>query len=59
MNNRKLNIEFGQNKTLHKMSVIKTIQSELYIQLKGIFILARITNIYSDKMSIAFANIRV
>lgn len=59
MNNRKLNIEFGQNKTPRKMSVLKTIQSELYIQLKGIFILARITNIYSDKMSIAFANIRV
>ena len=41
------------------MSVLKSIQSELYIQLKGIFILARITNIYGDKMSIAFANIRV
>ena len=59
MNNRKFNIETSQHKSANKMSVIKTIQSELYIQLKEIFILARITNIYSDKMSIAFANIRV
>lgn len=59
MNNRKLNIESSHYKAPQKMSLIKTIQSELYIHLKGIFILARITNIYSDKMSIAFANIRV
>nr|WP_297306316.1 hypothetical protein [uncultured Flavobacterium sp.] len=59
MNHRKLNIENRPFKTPQKMSVLKTIQQELYIHLKGIFILARITNIYSDKMSIAFANIRV
>lgn len=34
-------------------------QSEIFTQLKGIYFLARITNIYSEKMSIAFANIRV
>lgn len=59
MKNRKFNIESRQNKAPHFMLVVKAIQADLYLHLKDIFILARITNIYSDKLSIAFANIRV
>jgi len=59
VNNTNFHIDSGLYRSPHRMLVVKSIQSELYIQLKEIFILARITNIYSDKMNIAFANIRV